>query len=290
MGILPWLYCNQDFCIEHSGILYPVPKSVPSDAVSQHLHIFHELKEVHKGNTEGEPAASVLRGGQRAGMCELGLFQLIKSSFIKTGGWLLQHSHFPTQSESFKTQHAQNEIPSSMYYIDFIIDYLPRVTIWKPVRHNFFQLICLPGQLLLPSSNFPIDDDSTVKDGSSTVIIHFYPVGCNPKLSYTSFFFHEVNHHWEEMSRFPLIWGLLIAHQNVVRADWNKSGVKQCVESHYWPWFPSAQQLLWRHLFAAQSLQYLGILKPVFPGSLVNIAKNPKSTKINESLPLAVWA
>lgn len=131
-------------------------------------------------------------------MCELGLFQLIKSSFIKTGGWLLQHSHFPTQSESFKTQHAQNEIPSSMYYIDFIIDYLPRVTIWKPVRHNFFQLICLPGQLLLPSSNFPIDDDSTVKDGSSTVIIHFYPVGCNPKLSYTSFFFHEVNHHWEE--------------------------------------------------------------------------------------------
>lgn len=92
---------------------------------------------------------------------------------------------FPTQPESFKAQHAQNEIPSPMYYIDFIIDYLPRVTIWKAVRHNFFQLICLPGQLLLTTSNFPIDDDSTVKDGSSTVIIHFHPVGCNSKLCYT---------------------------------------------------------------------------------------------------------
>lgn len=131
-------------------------------------------------------------------MCELGLFQLIKSSFIKTGGWLLQHSHFPTQPESFKAQHAQNEIPSSMYYIDFIIDYLPRVTIWKPVSHNFFQLICLPGQLLLTTSKFPMDDDSTMKNGSSIVIIHFHPVGCNPKPSYASFFFHAVSHHWNE--------------------------------------------------------------------------------------------
>lgn len=186
-------------------------------------------------------------------MCELGLFQFIKSSFIKTGGWLLQHSYISTQPESFKAQHAQNEIPSSMYYIDFIIDYLPRVSIWKPVRHNFFQLICLPGQLLLTTSNFPIDDDSTMKDGSSTVIIHFHPAGCNPKLSYTSFFFHALNHHWEESVRIS----------TNVRA-FNCS--PKCCESwfkHSWceatctlPLLtpvPSAQQkFIWRHVFHLQ--------------------------------------
>lgn len=53
MGVLPWLYCNQDFCIKYSGILYPVPKPVPSDAVSQHLYLFlNVLKAVYKGNTE----------------------------------------------------------------------------------------------------------------------------------------------------------------------------------------------------------------------------------------------
>lgn len=52
----------------------------------------------------------------------------------------------------------------------------------------FFQLIRLPKQLLPTSSDFPIYDDSAVNDGSTAAIIHFHPVRCNPKLSYTSFF------------------------------------------------------------------------------------------------------
>lgn len=53
MGVLPRLYCNQDFCIKHSGILCPVPKSFLSDAVSQYLHMFQNvLEELYKGNTE----------------------------------------------------------------------------------------------------------------------------------------------------------------------------------------------------------------------------------------------
>lgn len=70
---------------------------------------------------------------------ESALFQFIKQPFITIGRQLWQHSHFPaSQPESFKTWCAQNEVPSSMYCIDFVIDCIPWVSIWKPVRHKFF--------------------------------------------------------------------------------------------------------------------------------------------------------
>lgn len=141
-------------------------------------------------------------------------------------------------------------------------------------KTSFFQLICLPRQLLLTNSNFPIDDDSTVNNGSTIAIIHFHPVGCNPKLSYTSFFPYtkwllgrrSPDFHYCECTE---LW------VKMLQGDSNTFGVKRRALPLLTA-FPSAQQkFIWRHVFHSQlnTSNTLVFHSLLFPGIylLVNI-------------------
>lgn len=152
MGILPWLYCSQDFPIKHTGILYPVSKSLWMQYHSSTFCTFlNYFTAWNKSRTEGErwkPATSAL---QRRLLCwhvwirSVSVYKII---FYKDKKTTPAAFTFCNAARIFQNL-ARWECDPKFHVLHWFYNWLYS---WgqylETCKTYFFQLICLPKQLL----------------------------------------------------------------------------------------------------------------------------------------------
>lgn len=198
MGILLWLYCNQDFPIKHTCILYPISNPTNPCAASQFffLHLPHLFHNKMKGEC-WKPAVSVLQRRPRCWHVWITAVSVHKIIFYKDRKTTPAPLTFPNTARILQNP-ACPEWDPKFHVLCWFYNWLYSQSQYlETCKTNFFNWLVSPDSCCLQPPTFQWVMTAwwrMAQQLRSFVSTLWAAIQNFPILH----FFHTVNHYWEE--------------------------------------------------------------------------------------------